>query len=109
MLRQQLIDASGPPLQRPLHLAHRSTDTTTATHLGEAFRRIQVVAAQRPVLAPWVEAVRTRGVVKRLAGGDPAPRRELLDAVTAIATALPAGGESLSAFAAARHRPGARA
>lgn len=66
----------------------------------EAFRRIEAAAAQRPALAFWVETIQARGIVKRLAGGDPAQGRELLDAAAAVVAALPVGGESLSAFAA---------
>lgn len=67
---------------------------------SDAFLGLDAVAARRSELAPWVQRMRASGVVKRLAGGDPAAGRVLLAGVSSVIDALPAGGESLSAFAA---------
>lgn len=93
-LRAAVQMLSGPVGVRADRVAAESRDW------AEAFERLAGVAAGRPALASWVQTIRGRGLVKRLASRDPVRGRELLDAVAAVVAALPAGGESLSAFAA---------
>jgi uncharacterized protein (TIGR02679 family) len=75
-----------------------------AVHNGrawaDAFRRIEATAIGRPGLAAWIEHIRSSGLVKRLAAGEPQAARELLDALASVVGGLPTAGESLSAFAA---------
>jgi len=93
-LAEAVVELTGPVTVR----ADATADQQRAW--GDAFARLQAVADGRPELAAWLHRLRAGGVVKRLAGGSPAAGRELLDAVAAAVAALPARGESLSAFAA---------
>lgn len=66
-----------------------------------AFARLEATVAGRAELVAWIDRMRGRGLVKRLADGSPARAQELLDALAVVIAALPAsGGESLSAFSA---------
>ncbi len=65
----------------------------------------EVVAAVHPRaaaagLAEWLEAVARRGLVKRLAGGDPESGRDLLERSLVVLEALPWPGASRSTLAA---------
>ncbi len=56
-------------------------------------------AGKRPVLAPWAEWLGRTGLLRRLAGGDPARARELAEQAVAVLDLLPAGGLPLSVLA----------
>jgi uncharacterized protein (TIGR02679 family) len=64
-----------------------------------AFAGVVRATAGRPELARWLQRIRDSGLVKRLEP-DPARAGELLDVLVAVLDALPAAGESLSAFSA---------
>jgi uncharacterized protein (TIGR02679 family) len=89
-----VVTLTGPVTIRAEQAAH------DARAWADAFPRIEDAARVRPELAAWLERVRGSGLVKRLAGGQPEGARELLDALASVVAALPAAGESLSAFAA---------
>jgi uncharacterized protein (TIGR02679 family) len=93
-LAEAIPDLTGPVTIR----SERAAKETEAW--AHAFDRIDQVAASRPPLAGWLAQLRGSGAAKRLAGGDPATGRELLDAVASVIAALPSTAVSLSTFAA---------
>ena len=62
-------------------------------------RRVQAQSDRCEELASWLARLRRSGVVKRLEP-DPAGARTLLERLTTVLAALPAGGEPLGGFAA---------
>jgi uncharacterized protein (TIGR02679 family) len=58
-------------------------------------------AGRRPSLTPWVEWLRSTGLLRRLAGGAPERARELIEQAVAVLDLLPASGQPLSVLAAA--------
>lgn len=64
-----------------------------------SFAGVIQATAGRPELARWLARIREIGLVKRLSP-DPALAGELLDVLALVLDALPAAGESLSAFSA---------
>ena len=94
-LVEAVVTLTGPVTVRADRAAHE------ARAWADAFARIEAAGAERVELAAWIGRIRSRGVVKRLAGGSPRTGRELLDSLASVVGALPtSGGESLSAFAA---------
>lgn len=59
----------------------------------------QIVAGRSP-LDQWLAELRATGLLRRLAGGDPARARTLVDQAVALAVRLPADGVSLAELAA---------
>ncbi|MEX0657509.1 MAG: TIGR02679 family protein [Egibacteraceae bacterium] len=53
-----------------------------------------------PALGAWLDRLRADGLVRRLAGGDPADGARLLDQAVAVAACLPAAGMPLAELAA---------
>lgn len=64
-----------------------------------AFRPIEAVARTRPVLSPWLEWVRSAGVLRRLARGDAEVAGGLAGQAAGVLARLPARGIPLSVLA----------
>ena len=67
-----------------------------------AFSRLEAACTETVALAAWLAGVHRDGLVKRLAGADPASAQELCDAVALVVGALEgvSDGETLAAFSA---------
>lgn len=76
----------------------RATAATDALAWEGAFGELDSLAESEPRLSQWVQAIRSRGVLRRLSK-DAEAARELARDTTRVLEALPAAGESLSAFA----------
>ncbi len=62
--------------------------------------RLEHACAERPWLVPWWDAVRSKGLLRRLTRGDASDADRLVDAFLALLVELPARGASLPELAA---------
>jgi uncharacterized protein (TIGR02679 family) len=69
-------------------------------HWSAVLAVAEQAARRRPALTPWVEWLRSTGLLRRLAGGAPERARELVEQAVAVLDLLPANGQPLSVLAA---------
>lgn len=94
-LGEAVVALTGPVAVAAEATAHEAAAWT------DAFARVEHACAGRPALSAWISRVRATGLAKRLAGGSAETGQDLLDAVAAVVSALPAAqGESLGTLAA---------
>ncbi len=84
---------TGPIANRP---AARAAE---AAAWEAALAPVAGAAGARPALAEWAERVRTTGLLRRLAPGDPGGARRLAEQAVAVLDRLPAAGVPLSVLA----------
>jgi uncharacterized protein (TIGR02679 family) len=92
-LRSAVEALTGPVADRAADQAARELAWAAAV------RPIEAVARTRPVLQPWVEWLRTTGVLRRVAHGDPGRARELASQASGVLARLPADGVPISVLA----------
>jgi uncharacterized protein (TIGR02679 family) len=89
------IQALGGPV------SDRAAERSAAERRWSAVLAVAEQAAQRrPALTPWVEWLRSTGLLRRLAGGAPERGQELVEQAVAVLDLLPVRGQPLSVLAA---------
>jgi uncharacterized protein (TIGR02679 family) len=79
----------------------RAAERSAAERHWSAVLAVAEQAAQRrPVLTPWVEWLRSTGLLRRLSGGVPERAEELVEQAVSVLDLLPARGQPLSVLAA---------
>jgi uncharacterized protein (TIGR02679 family) len=82
-------------------VADRAAERSAAErHWSAVLAVAEQAARRRPALTPWVEWLRSTGLLRRLAGGAPERARELVEQAVAVLDLLPANGQPLSVLAA---------
>jgi uncharacterized protein (TIGR02679 family) len=93
-LRAAVEALAGPVTDRA---AERSA---SERHWSAVLAVADQAAQRRPALTPWVEWLRSTGLLRRLAGGAPERAQELVERAVAVLDLLPARGQPLSVLAA---------